>query len=86
MEKLKFKNGRCCIAVGEGVKNRHEVLEAEGVEVYKDGGKLLIKTGDKGTSLIHPEHGTIVLPEHDEIEIVIQEEYSDLNEWRKVQD
>jgi hypothetical protein len=87
MEQIKFKNGRVTVAVGEGAGKRHEVLEAPGVEIFKnDNGNLLIKTADHETTLIHPEHGTITLPKNDEIEVFIQEEYSDIGEYRKVMD
>lgn len=87
MKKVKFENGKCTIAVGEGAGKRHEIMETLGTEVFrKDDGNLLIKTGPEGTQLIHPEHGVITLPKNDEIEVFIQEEYNDVGEYRKIMD
>ena len=86
MKKLKFINGRCSIAEGEGVGKHHCVLETPGTEVFKNtDGSLLIKVGEQ-TELDHPEHGTIILPADTDFEVRIQREYDPEKQWRQVQD
>ena len=86
MEKLNFKNGKVTVAVGEGAGKRHEVLEVKGIKAFKTNRGVLIRTKNEPTKITHPRHGIIEFPKNDEMEFIIQEEYNDIGEYRKVKD
>ena len=83
---LKFVGGLCTIAVGEGAGKRHQVIEAPGVSVYEENNCVYVKTEDCPATVTHPEHAQITIPANEEMQIVIQEEYNDFGEYRKVMD
>ena len=69
---------------GEATGHMHRILELEQAEVLEIGDGLFVTVGERGVSLVHPEHKTIELPPGD-FEIIRQREYSP-EEIRNVQD
>ena len=68
------------IARGEvtGHSHRCEVLDA--VELYEvETGKMVLRVGENGVSIVHEEHRPVMLPQGD-YEVTIDREYSDEGE------
>jgi len=59
---------------GEATGHMHRILELEQAEVLEIGDGLFVSVGERGVSLVHPEHHTIELPSGD-FEITRQREY-----------
>lgn len=88
MKKIESKLGKevCTLAYGEVTGHSHSIFggTAQLFETNdKDINKLIV---DSYSSLTHEDHATIILPQKEELEVFIQEEYDPELEWRKTQD
>ena len=65
------------IARGETTGHSHRVEVLEAAELYAIEGKMFLKVGDEGVSIVHEEHGTVNLdPGNYEIHIDQSFDYS----------
>jgi hypothetical protein len=68
------------IARGEVTGHSHRLAELDAAELYQmDGGKMLLRVGEEGVSIVHEEHRPVELPMGD-YEVVIDREYADEGE------
>lgn len=73
--------------VAEGEVTGHAHL-LRGGDIYSRGGSLFLTTGERA-ALTHEEHKRLELPATDRgmaFPVIIQREYDDQEEWRKVAD
>ncbi len=57
---IKRANGH--ILEGEATGHIHRVAVIEQAEVLEIGDSLFVRVGDEGVSIVHPDHGELVLP------------------------
>ncbi len=73
-DRKKRKDG--VIAYGEATGHTHAVADLEAAEVYDVGDQCFLSvTAEGGVSIVHQEHGPILLPQGD-YQITIQREYT----------
>lgn len=83
-KKVKRVGGRVILAAGEVTGHHHAIRDAD-VALLELGDRRFVSVGEGGAELKHEEHSTIpVAP--GSYEIVIQREYDDAEEFRRVQD
>lgn len=82
---VKREGGRTILALGEATGHHHSFAGHAGVELLEtpDGARFLRVT--RASDLTHQEHTTISVAPGD-YSVVIQREYDDANEWRRVTD
>lgn len=69
------KRPHLVLAEGELTGHSHRVLEAGSAELYQAGAEMYLRVLADGATLIHQEHGPIVLP-RGEYRVWRQREYS----------
>lgn len=80
----KRAGGRVILAEGEVTGHHHAIRDA-GVGLLEVEGRRFLRVPDAGARLEHEEHSTIEV-EPGLYEVVIQREYDDAEEWRRVAD
>ena len=78
------QDGRVILAEGEVTGHHHAIRDA-GVALLESDGRRFVSVADGGAELKHEEHATIKI-EPGLYEVVIQREYDDAEEWRRVAD
>lgn len=76
--------GRVILAEGE-VTGHHHAIRDGGVELLELGDERYLNVPEGGADLNHEEHSTIKVAPGD-YAVVIQREYDDAEEWRRVTD
>lgn len=83
-KKVKRQGGRVILAAGEVTGHHHAIRDA-GVALLDVGERRFVTVPETGAELKHEEHSTIqVAP--GTYEVIIQREYDDAEEWRRVAD
>lgn len=83
-KKKRRVGGRVILAAGE-VTGHHHAIRDSGVALLELGERRFVSVGEEGAELKHEEHSTIpVAP--GAYEVIIQREYDDAEEWRRVAD
>lgn len=81
---VKRVGGRVILAEGE-VTGHHHAIRDSGVGLLEIEGRRFLRVPDAGAELQHEEHSTIKV-EPGLYEVVIQREYDDAEDWRRVAD
>lgn len=84
-KKRKAEGGRLILARGEATGHHHSFAASSGVQLLEaPDGTLYVDVPEGGAPLEHQEHSTLrVVGPH---RVVIQGEYDDAEEWRRVAD
>lgn len=83
-KKLRRTGGRVILAAGE-VTGHHHAMKDQGVALLELGDERYLRVPAGGGELKHEEHSTIKV-EPGDYAVVIQREYDDAEEWRRVAD
>ena len=81
---VKREGERTVLAYGEATGHHHSFAGGAGVELLVAGDARFLRV-TKAAELTHQEHSTIPVAPGD-YSVVIQREYDDVEEWRRVQD
>lgn len=82
--KVTHEDGRVILAYGEATGHHHSFVPGSGVALLELDGERFLRAS-KGADLEHQEHTTIPVAPGD-YRVVIQREYDDAEEWRRVAD